>query len=163
MGKIKIGRLILYFFKVFLICVLTQSCLSFLIYITDLRWFPLVFLFIFLLFAPTTTITLFIAAVITKSKRWVKKIIFNILGCGVMFLTDIGVSEYIDYLVKIQLFPSYFCYVKSNGDNKFLKEEWAFLLPYLISSILLILFVLLFEYFAKKRIFAKKVSDSNNT
>lgn len=79
-----------------------------------------------------------------------------------MFLTDIGVSEYIDYLVKIQLFPSYFCYVKSNGDNKFLKEEWAFLLPYLISSILLILFVLLFEYFAKKRIFAKKVKQQKS-
>ena len=162
MGNIKIGRLILYFLKVFLICVLTQSCLDFLIYETELRWFPLVFLFIFLWFAPTTTITLFIASVITKSKRWVKKIIFNILGCGVMFLTEIGVGEYIDHLVKIQLFPTYFCHINPYG-YKFLKGGWALLLPYIISSIILILFVLLFEYFAKKKIFAKKVSDSNNT
>ncbi len=156
---IKPGKLILYFLQIYLICVVIQSCGVYLIYESD-SWFFIMYLFVFLWIAPTTTITLFIVSAITKNSRWVKNIIYNILGSSVMIVAVRGAEVVITNIEKYQLFPIYLCYVKPSG-AKALNTGWVLLFIYLISSFALISFALVLEYFVKKKIFSKRATDSN--
>ena len=140
------------FFRAYLIIACTTSIVALLLCSAldkeSIKWFPLIVIFVFVLFAPLTTLSLLLSTVFVHNNRWINRIWLNIIASCLMIAIYCGSIFLREYLDGRELFPKFLCHF--NGRKWILSDLWGVFLQALFSVCLFMLIISVIEYFRKR-------------
>lgn len=133
--------------RVYLICGCTISILGLLPFLViekdAFKWYPLIVFVVAVLWAPLTTLSLYLSSVFIHNYRWFNRIELNIISSCLMTAIHYSMICLREYLDKKEYFPKILCYFNDKGWH--INGFWSIVLPALLSLIVFILVIILID------------------